>query len=126
MGKFQVCWRSILKTHHFYKINKILIIVKPPNLAQNHVELFLIKIQNSKCGLSIRTLGIIETFLKPVAQKRLYSGFTTAKTAFISIAKHPVHLNFTLIKIFICSSFIFHVMSMKFWLKTTNNIYKNW
>ena len=46
-----------------------MIIVKPPNLAQKYVEFFLIKIQNSKCGLSIRTLGIIERFLKRVAAK---------------------------------------------------------
>ena len=32
------------KAYYFYKIYKILIIVKPPNLAQNYVESFLNKI----------------------------------------------------------------------------------
>ena len=35
------------------------------------------------------------------------------------------HLKFTHVKIYISRSFIFHPISMKFWLKTPNNIYKN-
>ena len=36
------------------------------------------------------------------------------------------HLKFTHVKIYISRSFIFHPIPMKFWLKTPNNIYKNW
>ena len=35
-------------------------------------------------------------------------------------------MNFTHVEILIRRSFIFHPIPMKFWLKTPNNIYKNW
>ena len=35
-------------------------------------------------------------------------------------------MKFTHVKILIRRSFIFHPIPMTFWLKTPNNIYKNW
>ena len=35
-------------------------------------------------------------------------------------------MKFTHVKIYIDRSFIFHPIPMTFWLKTPNNIYKNW
>ena len=68
------------KTYSFNKIYKKLIIKKSPNLGQNCVKLFLI-LQNSKGGLSIRTLGIIKTFWSLPPQKWLCNGFQMVETA---------------------------------------------
>ena len=38
----------------------------------------------------------------------------------------PAHLKFTHVKISIRRSFHFHPIPVKFWLKTTNSICKNW
>ena len=38
----------------------------------------------------------------------------------------PVRLKMTHVNMIIRSSLIFHPIPMKFWLKTTNIIYKNW
>ena len=126
--KFNSAPLDVKKTSYFQKIYKLLIIVKPPNEAQNYVESFLIKIftkiqmwlvnQNSGNNLNVfeassRKNGFVTASQRP---KRLFS----------VLPKKGADLKFTQVRKYIRRSFIFNPIPMAFWLKTPNNIYKNW